>query len=297
LSSPVLVLGSIDKNNIIRDGNCAVYNNHFIVYGSILSFVIPLIIMLVMYSLTVHRLSKKVKEFEIKQIPSDNKPLKIYKIKNCFGKKRNHNLTNDTSLKQKQQQIDCIKYTENNNNNNNKRDFENYLSYCKLNNKKLNDINYMKPNSLSCEMNDDFESDKLLQTNGIILPKQNSPYSCHQVLKDRPENHRAFIRVKLSNSRLINTNFVNPLQNFHNIEKTTKIPRKTSYSSNTSLCIQSARNLSRTSTNNKSSKKLKQIVNKHRIIHRTIALFQSSRETTAVKNEQKAVKVLGNIIF
>lgn len=42
--------------------------------------------------------------------------------------------------------------------------------------------------------------------------------------------------------------------------------------------------------------KFKTLVNKHRLLNKTVSAFQTNRDTTVVKNEEKAVKVLG-IVF
>ena len=59
ISSPVTVLGIIDRNNILVDDKCVLYNDGFIIYGSILAFFIPLVIMVLTYVLTVRLLFKQ----------------------------------------------------------------------------------------------------------------------------------------------------------------------------------------------------------------------------------------------
>ena len=59
ISSPVTVLGAIDESNILNDRNCLLKNDGFIMYGSILAFFIPLIIMVITYALTVRLLFKQ----------------------------------------------------------------------------------------------------------------------------------------------------------------------------------------------------------------------------------------------
>ncbi|CAF1308464.1 unnamed protein product [Rotaria sordida] len=76
LSSPMIVLGVINPYNIIINGQCFINNQFFVIYGSVVSFVIPLIIVIIMYALTVHRLKKQIKQFENQstqeQIPNSN---------------------------------------------------------------------------------------------------------------------------------------------------------------------------------------------------------------------------------
>jgi hypothetical protein len=62
LSSPMIVLGVINPYNIIINNQCLINNQFFVIYGSVVSFVIPLIIVIVMYALTVHRLKKQIKQ-------------------------------------------------------------------------------------------------------------------------------------------------------------------------------------------------------------------------------------------
>lgn len=62
LSSPMIVLGALNPNNIIRDGSCSIYNQFFVIYGSVISFVIPLIIVIIMYALTVRRLKEQIRQ-------------------------------------------------------------------------------------------------------------------------------------------------------------------------------------------------------------------------------------------
>jgi hypothetical protein len=61
LSSPMIVLGMINPYNIIINGQCLINNQFFVIYGSVVSFVIPLIIVIIMYILTVRRLKKQIK--------------------------------------------------------------------------------------------------------------------------------------------------------------------------------------------------------------------------------------------
>jgi len=62
LSSPIIILGVINPYNIIINGQCLINNQFFVIYGSVISFVIPLIIVIVMYALTVYRLKKQIKQ-------------------------------------------------------------------------------------------------------------------------------------------------------------------------------------------------------------------------------------------
>ncbi|CAF1010639.1 unnamed protein product [Adineta ricciae] len=62
LSSPMIVLGALNPYNTIVNGQCLINNRIFVIYGSVVSFVIPLIIVIMMYALTVRRLKKQIKQ-------------------------------------------------------------------------------------------------------------------------------------------------------------------------------------------------------------------------------------------
>ncbi|CAF2125755.1 unnamed protein product [Rotaria magnacalcarata] len=62
LSSPMIVLGAINPYNIFIDGQCLINNQFFVIYGSVVSFVIPLIIVIIMYTLTVRRLKEQIRQ-------------------------------------------------------------------------------------------------------------------------------------------------------------------------------------------------------------------------------------------
>ena len=62
LSSPMIVLGAINPSNIFVDGQCLINNQFFVTYGSVVSFVIPLVIVIIMYTLTVRRLKDQIRQ-------------------------------------------------------------------------------------------------------------------------------------------------------------------------------------------------------------------------------------------
>lgn len=64
ISSAVLYLGFSDSQNIIKDKRCYMRNHNFILYGSIIAFVIPLIIMNLMFSLTVRKLRMQMNKLD-----------------------------------------------------------------------------------------------------------------------------------------------------------------------------------------------------------------------------------------
>jgi 5-hydroxytryptamine receptor 2 len=62
ISSPITILGFIDQSNVLIGNYCVLSNKHFMIYGSICAFFIPLFIMILSYSLTVYLLIKQAKK-------------------------------------------------------------------------------------------------------------------------------------------------------------------------------------------------------------------------------------------
>ncbi|UJR37928.1 hypothetical protein I4U23_030614 [Adineta vaga] len=62
LSSPMIILGAINPNNIIINRQCSIYNRFFVIYGSVVSFVIPLIIVIITYVLTIRLLKEQIRQ-------------------------------------------------------------------------------------------------------------------------------------------------------------------------------------------------------------------------------------------
>lgn len=59
---PTSLAGSIDVQNIIPQRNvCTINNKQFFVYGSLVAFYIPMVIMVSTYALTVQLLRKKAR--------------------------------------------------------------------------------------------------------------------------------------------------------------------------------------------------------------------------------------------
>ncbi len=56
ISSPVFVLGIVDKQNVLSNGVCAPNNASFKLYGSVFAFYIPFVIMITTYALTMRSL-------------------------------------------------------------------------------------------------------------------------------------------------------------------------------------------------------------------------------------------------
>lgn len=56
ISSPIMILGFVDENNILSHNQCVLQNQHFRIYGSVSAFYIPLVIMMIFFGLTIRLL-------------------------------------------------------------------------------------------------------------------------------------------------------------------------------------------------------------------------------------------------
>lgn len=59
ITSPITVLGFVDERNVLNNHLCVLNNKEFIIYGSMFAFFIPLAVMVLAYSLTIHLLSQQ----------------------------------------------------------------------------------------------------------------------------------------------------------------------------------------------------------------------------------------------
>ena len=59
IASPIILLSVLEPTNVLHNYTCAIFNQYFLIYGSLSAFFIPLSIMLIAYSLTIHRLNKQ----------------------------------------------------------------------------------------------------------------------------------------------------------------------------------------------------------------------------------------------
>lgn len=65
IASPLIFLGLYRPEEILgRDLQCAIFNTQFLVYGSLAAFFLPLLVMLVTYSLTIRMLSERARQLE-----------------------------------------------------------------------------------------------------------------------------------------------------------------------------------------------------------------------------------------
>ncbi|XP_052103964.1 5-hydroxytryptamine receptor 2C-like [Mytilus californianus] len=62
ISSPITILGFIDESNVLSGDYCVLSNKHFMIYGSICAFFIPLFIMILSYSITLYLLIRQSKK-------------------------------------------------------------------------------------------------------------------------------------------------------------------------------------------------------------------------------------------
>ena len=63
ITRPIILLGLMDKENVLLDNQCAIFNPYFLIYGSLAAFFIPLLIMLIAYTLTIRLLSTQAKKY------------------------------------------------------------------------------------------------------------------------------------------------------------------------------------------------------------------------------------------
>ncbi len=61
IASPIILLSVLNPENVLWNATCAIFNGHFLIYGSLAAFFIPLSIMFIAYSLTIHILNKQAK--------------------------------------------------------------------------------------------------------------------------------------------------------------------------------------------------------------------------------------------
>jgi hypothetical protein len=64
ISSNILFISLFDLNSVLSQKQCYVSNDYFIIYGSIFSFVIPLLIMLIMFLLMARKLRRNLVNLE-----------------------------------------------------------------------------------------------------------------------------------------------------------------------------------------------------------------------------------------
>ncbi len=62
IASPILFLGIFHPGDILsEDYECGIFNRYFVIYGSLAAFFVPLLLMLVAYSLTIDLLNKQAR--------------------------------------------------------------------------------------------------------------------------------------------------------------------------------------------------------------------------------------------
>lgn len=64
ISSPISALGLIDSANIMNGDQCVINHRGFAFFGSLAAFILPMIIMVVSYALTVHLLRNKARQHQ-----------------------------------------------------------------------------------------------------------------------------------------------------------------------------------------------------------------------------------------
>jgi len=65
-SNPLVLLGLLRPEQILNeDEQCAIFNDHFVIYGSLAAFFGPLVIMLVSFALTIRLLERQASQLRL----------------------------------------------------------------------------------------------------------------------------------------------------------------------------------------------------------------------------------------
>uniref|UniRef100_A0A9J8BYZ7 5-hydroxytryptamine (serotonin) receptor 2C, G protein-coupled-like 1 n=2 Tax=Cyprinus carpio TaxID=7962 RepID=A0A9J8BYZ7_CYPCA len=75
ISMPIPVIGLHNREKVLKNGTCALNEEHFILVGSFVAFFIPLVIMVVTYCLTVQALQRQATVFLYEGKASSQQPL------------------------------------------------------------------------------------------------------------------------------------------------------------------------------------------------------------------------------
>ncbi|KAK3585654.1 hypothetical protein CHS0354_004577 [Potamilus streckersoni] len=110
ISSPIMILGFIDSNNIMNNNQCVLRNKEFIIYGSICAFFIPLGIMVIIYGLTVRLLRKQSMLYDPKRV-SNGQPT-IRRSKSRRKRSRGHNQKPHISLQMDSRSPSPVDYND-----------------------------------------------------------------------------------------------------------------------------------------------------------------------------------------
>jgi hypothetical protein len=352
ISLPVWLLAYLDTSNLIQNKNCTIYNNDFKVYGSILSFMIPLIIMMVMYCLTVKRLKIVLTEFKLKCQKNnmrlsiithpESEKIKKNKLKlqkqTTIENKINNNSNN--KLNQDQEQKNVFRLSNNNNSNNlidskednkqvaamknNEKSQQQHLSvdvlsmnssFTSLNNKKTLKISEKLKSTLikspkQQQKSNNNNNKKKKQSdidNATVTPDVSSVAiddtvsNCNDEIKKLTKKNfnLDLLSMNSSNTSLNNLKVVTMLS-----EKLNSIKSNKSNKTNQSTAVDITKNdltcgVQVDGQNVKGIQKLrfKKLVNKQVLANKAINALKLSRESTVVKNQQKAVKVLGIVLI
>jgi hypothetical protein len=347
ISLPVWLLAYLDTSNLIQNNNCTIYNNDFKVYGSILSFMIPLIIMMVMYCLTVKRLKIVLTEFKLKcqknnmrlsivTHPESEKikknKLKLQKQQTTIENKINNN--NKLNLDQEQKHKSFFRLSKNNlidSKENNKIEHKqvagmknneksqqhlskNVLSmnssFNSLNNKKTLKVSEKLKSTLLKSPkqqkinNNKKQSDK---DNVTVTPDVSSAAiddvvgNCNDEIKKLTKKNfnLDLLSMNSSNASLNNLKVVTILSEKLNSIKSNKSNKTNQSQTTVDITKNDLTGVQVDSQNVKGIQKsrFKKLVNKQVLANKAINALKLSRESTVVKNQQKAVKVLGIVLI
>lgn len=145
ISSPVTILGARDPANILNNRQCVLKNSSFIIYGSILAFFIPLVIMVISYALTARLLYKKSKLSDPCRVGEFKEGTTVIRRSKSVRRK---DQGSPSSIREKQQEL---KYSNNEGINNDPNTGDNYSnveqSTADENSRMLNSLTVCKPGS------------------------------------------------------------------------------------------------------------------------------------------------------
>nr|QVK45760.1 G protein-coupled receptor [Proales similis] len=258
LSSPILLLSIWDAQNVLLGGQCGIHNFYFILYASTFSFGIPLLVMITMYILTVRKLRQVLKQFAIDD--SDQSGLQAIV------------LATNSKLRRLKTQMS----------------------------RPANSTQSAKP--VQAEEN---HSSLLIRSRDSCSPSPSQSRQIGWKFIRSELNERKAIPVKSAKKHLntqqasnlsksvqsLRLNDLGPVANVKAVRSMNELPIGRS----TSPCS-SKEGLKAADVGAATGDRFKRLVNKQRLVHRAVNAFKKNGESAAVKNEQKAVKVLG-IVF
>lgn len=313
-SCPILFLAYYHPENIFHESTCVLNNSYYMVYGSIFSFVIPLLIMITMYCLTVRRLRIVIKEFNKKRKKKNHMHLELSVQANDDKSTSNNNDSTKTNNDSRKNESETVLPKSKNNCD----EFE----QIELQNKKKVNMNLFEKKRLtlvsSSRSNFLDIMNETASTKSFINDDKSFKNVVKNVFKDmnesidmheKPKSHLSANCLQTESSLTLDIGMKNSDQHRLSLSLKNIFGKKTSMDQhstrkNSINSINKENSFSSTNSNSKNDNKLKtntetfrSIVRTSMLIKRVIENFKIGRETAVVKNEQKAVKVLGIVVF